>query len=261
LNQRAEVDSEKRNIAYSTKGQALLSGNVYCAHCGGKMTTIRYRDKRIRKDGSVYEIDQIKYCCYHKTRKLCKCDGQTTYVAERIDAAISEIMRRLFRSIAGTPHEDKLNMLIRKHVTVNRAMQSKNRKELEKEKKQLEVLQLEIGKALTGESLYTANDLNQAIIRIKGQINRLEAEQLGTKSDELRYEDALKTVSATYSRLKSWAEEFDSATLEQRKMIACQLFRRIELGRDYTIKAELNMTYEQFCKEWNQISADEQKAV
>ena len=40
LNQRAEIDSEKRHIAYTTKGQALLSGNVYCAHCGGKMTTM-----------------------------------------------------------------------------------------------------------------------------------------------------------------------------------------------------------------------------
>lgn len=44
---------------------------------------------------------------------------------------------------------------------------------------------------------------------------------------------------------------FDSATLEQKKMIACHLFKRIEVGRDYQITVELNMTYQQFCTEWS----------
>ena len=34
-------------------------------------------------------------------------------------------------------------------------------------------------------------------------------------------------------------------------MIACYLFKRIEVGRDYQISVELNMTYQQFCTEWN----------
>lgn len=34
-------------------------------------------------------------------------------------------------------------------------------------------------------------------------------------------------------------------------MIACQLFKRIEIGRNYAITCELNMTYQQFCEEWS----------
>ena len=34
-------------------------------------------------------------------------------------------------------------------------------------------------------------------------------------------------------------------------MIACQLFKRVEVGRDYRISVELNMTYQQFCSEWD----------
>ena len=34
-------------------------------------------------------------------------------------------------------------------------------------------------------------------------------------------------------------------------MIACQLLKRVEVGRDYKISVELNMTYSQFCTEWN----------
>ena len=35
--------------------------------------------------------------------------------------------------------------------------------------------------------------------------------------------------------------------LEQKKMIACQLFDRIELGRDYHLTLHMNVTYKQFC--------------
>ena len=34
-------------------------------------------------------------------------------------------------------------------------------------------------------------------------------------------------------------------------MIACQLFERVEVGRDYKISVELNMTYSQFINKWN----------
>lgn len=33
-------------------------------------------------------------------------------------------------------------------------------------------------------------------------------------------------------------------------MIACKLFKRIEVGRGYKASVELNMTYQQFCTEW-----------
>lgn len=79
LEQRNQKNGDKRHIALQTKGQAMLSGNLFCAHCGGRLTTIRYRDSYKRKDGSEYSVDQIKYSCYHKSRKLCQCDGQTTY--------------------------------------------------------------------------------------------------------------------------------------------------------------------------------------
>lgn len=58
-------------------------------------------------------------------------------------------------------------------------------------------------------------------------------------------------VTPAYKQFKSWAEEFDSAILEQKKMIACQLLKRVEVGRDYKISVELNMSYSQFCTECN----------
>lgn len=58
-------------------------------------------------------------------------------------------------------------------------------------------------------------------------------------------------VTPAYKQVKSWAEEFGSTTLEQKKMIACQMLKRVEVGRDYKISVEFNMAYSQFFTEWN----------
>ena len=103
----------------------MLSGNVFCAHCGGRLTTIRYRDSYTRADGTEYSVDQIKYSCYHKSRKLCKCDGQTTYQADRVDETIRQIIRKIFSCMDGAPEEEKLQAMFKRQMAGNRAIQKK----------------------------------------------------------------------------------------------------------------------------------------
>ena len=67
-------------------------------------------------------------------------------------------------------------------------------------------------------------------------------------------QEALEKFRPAFSRFKSWADEFDNATLEQKKMIAGQLFKRVEVGRDYKIHIVMNMTYRQFCEQWQETS-------
>ena len=251
LGQRNNINEEKRHIALQTKGQAMLSGNVFCAHCGGRLTTIRYRDGYTRKDGSEYSVDQIKYSCYHKSRKLCECDGQTTYQAERVDESICRLMRRIFSCMEGAPEEEKLQASYKRQIAGNRATQKKLELELAKNREQLTKLQLEIGKTLTGDSIYFPEDLSQAIQTIKSRIADSEEKLVGLKDEEARKKQSIEMITPAYNQFKSWAEEFDTASLEQKKMIACHLFKRIEIGRDYKISVELNMTYQQFCSEWS----------
>ena len=251
LDQRQKKNEEKRQIAYTTKGKAMLSGNIYCAHCGSRLITIRYQDRYKRKDGSFYGLDQIKYSCYHKSRKLCECDGQSTYVAERVDEIVSSIMRRIFSNVGGAPEEEKLNDLLQRQMTAKRTIQKKLEIELEKNKKQLETLQLEIGKSLTGDSFYSPQDLSQAIDTVREKILADETQIRDIQDEVAQQKMAVQNLSNQYKQFKSWAEVFDTATLEQKKMIACQLFKSITVGRDYKISVELNMTYQQFCSEWN----------
>lgn len=250
LEQRNCKNEQKRHIALQTKGQALLSGNIFCAHCGGRLTTIRYRDKYTRVDGSVYSVDQLKYSCYHKSRKLCECDGQTTYQADKVDEIVRQIIHRIFSCMDGAPEEERLQQMLKRQLAGDRAVQKKIAFSLEKDREQLKKLQLEIGKTLTGDSIYSPEDLTVAIKVLKERVETGEQQLLQVQTEAEERKRGIESISPAYNQFKSWADEFDTATIEQQKMIACQLFKRIEVGRDYNISVELNMTYQQFCSEW-----------
>lgn len=250
LDQRNMKNEEKRHVARNTKGKALLSGNVFCAHCGSRLVTIRYTDRYIRADGSEYSVEQAKYACYHKSRKLCECDGQTTYQADQIDKIITQIIRKLFSCMTGAPEEEKLQLLFKQQIARNRAEQKKATLEISKSKDQLAKLQMEIGKSLTGDSVYSPEDLSQAITVLKEKISAVENKLVKLQDEEENKKSSVDLITSAYNQFKSWADEFDTATLEQKKMIACQLFKRVEVGRDYKVSVELNMTYKQFCNEW-----------
>ena len=68
------------------------------------------------------------------------------------------------------PEEEKLQAVFKRQMAGNRAIQKKLDMEITKNREQLTKLQLEIGKTLTGESSYAAEDLSQAIQTVKIRI-------------------------------------------------------------------------------------------
>lgn len=60
----------------------------------------------------------------------------------------------------------------------------------------------------------------------------------------------MKRLDYYYEQFQSWANEFQSASMEQQKMIICQLISRIEFKRGYELNIRFNMNYEQFFMVW-----------
>lgn len=79
MTERINEYNEKRTMPRNTRGQSLLSGNVFCGHCGGRLTLIT--NGTVRKNAAGKEIGRkrIRYVCYNKTRKRAECDGQTGF--------------------------------------------------------------------------------------------------------------------------------------------------------------------------------------
>lgn len=93
----------ERTIPLNTKGKALLSGNIFCANCGARLVLTTSVKRYLRKDGSLYENKRVRYSCYNRTRHPHLCDGQSGYLAEKVDQVVEDILFQFFSTIQGIP--------------------------------------------------------------------------------------------------------------------------------------------------------------
>lgn len=133
-----------------------------------------YRDRYTKSDGTVVKAQYMRYICYHKSRGLCKCDGQSTYSAEKVDEAVLEIMKMIFSRIADASDEAELKKSFSKEMQSCRANQTKLNTELKRLKIQYEKLNEEIANSLIGESFYSPEQLSSAINSVNEKITVIE---------------------------------------------------------------------------------------
>ena len=243
LDQRAKKNDEDRQIAMTTKSQTMLSGIMYCAHCGGRLTSNVYHDTYERADGTKRTAEYLRYICYHKSRKLCECDGQSTYTAKKVDAAVCRAIMDLFRTIKDVPDEMVLQKKYNKEIASCKAKQTKLNMELNKYNVQLDKLNDEIANSLLGESAYSPEQLSLAINSLNQKITDTSLQLENIKNDMENKKVSMEKVKPTYAKFSGWASEFMSASTERKKMIISQLISRIEISKGYIIYLELNMDY------------------
>ena len=56
----------------------------------------------------------------------------------------------------------------------------------------------------------------------------------------------LDTLNAQYDDIISWADMYDSASMEAKKMIVNCLIKRVDVYRDYKLHIDFNIDFEQF---------------
>lgn len=248
VDQRISSFNTERRIALNTKGKTLFSGNIFCAHCGSRLVVTTYKDHYTRKDGSEYHICELKYVCYHKTRKLNDCDGQTSYIAERVDQAAIAVLSDLFKRLKESPRDKALERKYKNQLSSFHAQKQKRTVELEKLQKELNTLKREIPKALMGESRFSADLLSEMVDSTQAKIEQASTEMIALENEINDKQTSMDKIGYYYSQFISWANEFEHASNEQRKMIAGQLIHEIKVGRGYVIDIEFDMNYQQFCQ-------------
>lgn len=174
----------------------------------------------------------------------------------KVDDAVVGTIEKMFASIKDSPDEKVLKKHFTKEMQSYKAKQTKLKLDIAKLQKQHEKLEKEIAKALTGESAFTPEQLSKVIDGVENQISE-QQHKLDTLNTEMTEKKAsMESIKPLYDNFKNWAEEFDSSTMEQKKMIIAQLVDRIEVGRNYKVTILLNMTYQQFCDNWNTVNTE-----
>ena len=150
----------------SVYGATLLSGILYCGHCGCKLVG-GYCVKH-RKNGPYH---RPIYRCYNGAVKAKQCDGQTVYSAMQIEEAVLEVVHGYFNRMKGTVDSiwaEQARRQLRSKANANvRQLQAT----LAQERKHETVLQAEVVKVLTGESAFAADTLAKMLEDTKQKIS------------------------------------------------------------------------------------------
>ena len=237
---RSEDSKTNPIVPLNLKDKSLVSGLVFCGHCGSRLLITTNGKYRKRKDGTVDTKRRTRFTCYGKTRKQTECDGQTGYTAHILDGVVDQAICYMFAKMRATP-QDELESPYRKEIETKKANCIVAQINYEKEKESLKVLKNEVVKAITGESSYSSDVLYDLVTESEKECNRLEGLYLEAAREVESCESALREFRADYLKLMKWDQMYSDASLDDKTMILRFLIKRIEVFRDYQINIDFKI--------------------
>ena len=182
----------------------------------------------------------IRYTCYGKLRKQTNCTGQTGYTVHILDEIIDKAVRQIFSKMRGIPKEQ----IVTKRYEKENAERKNHLQDLQtqrnKAEKDLFALKTEVLACIKGESVLPRETLAEMITAQEEKLTELE-NLCEAASEELeKTAELMDKVSRLYDELISYADLYDSANFEAKKMIVNQLIRRVDVYRGYQINISFN---------------------
>lgn len=244
LEARSFKNKETRTIPLNTRGRSLLSGFIFCGHCGARLC-VTTSGKYGRKRNGAYTI-RTRYICQTKSRTHGDCDGQTGYTVEKLDAIVDQILRSIFSKVRHLNREEILEICQRNDFEEKTAILKKLRQDYDAAEKKYQMVTAEIINAVAGQSSFSPDVLNTAIesqtqlcAQLKSSITQLEAELDASQSE------AVETAKQ-YDDFLDWADAYDTASMSAKKIIASHMIDRVDVFRGYKLNVKLNISVEQF---------------
>ena len=222
-------------------GASLLSGLIYCAHCGKKLVG-GYCTKQ-RKNGAYH---RPIYRCYNGSVKAKLCDGQAVYSAAKIESAVLDVVHQYFHSLSRTV-DDVWQEQARRQLRSRLESQVKSAKaNLERLQQQDARLRQEVMRSLMGESCFEPDMLKEMLSKNKAELADAEARLASLEAEKDAESARIRTLSSQIQQIHAWAGEFDSANNDTKKMILARMIEKITVDRYYNIVIRFFISPESF---------------
>lgn len=248
MDSRCKYAAENKNAAKKSGNPTLLAGIVVCAHCGAKMSAFLHTDRYKLADGSIREKVQAKYNCYQRGQHLRECDGQSLYLAERVDGVVLALVDQMFQQIKQEPYDRSIEQRVRQQdAEWNRKKQAAEKK-IQAARHKQQRYEEEIVRCLDGQSAFSEATLARLIQQAEAEVQQAKNEYAELlKNDSSR--TTVQQIRKYYDEFLGWANEFDLASIPRKRTILAQLLEKVEVGKGYRVRIVVRGSYRQFLAE------------
>ena len=233
-------------VPVRTDSRSLLSGILFCADCGCRLSFNHQHNVRTRADGTSVDYEYETYRCYRKISSKGSCAGQTAFRADILNDAVEEQVRLFLSRIGSIPREHLVTLAAARNEEACSVAYRQAEKEFENIQKQVAALEEQVVKALVGESQLDLSVVNSMLLKHRA---KLEGAQQAMEEARTRMEAEkanARTATAQIDQLVSWAECYDRAEVETKHMIIARLIDRVEVGKGYKVHIRFKISIEQF---------------
>ena len=171
-----------------------------------------------------------------------------------LDEIIDKMVRQIFSRLRGIPKEQLITSRYAKETAERKNHLQALQAERDKAEKDLLALKAEILAVIKGESAFPKDTLAEMIAAQEKKHTELETLCEEASAELERNAELMANVSQLYEELISYADLYDSASFEAKKMIVSQLIRRVEVYRGYQIHVDFNFDLAQYLENSDELA-------
>lgn len=233
-------------IPLNLKGQSLLVGNIYCAHCGNRLTLTTSGKNKKLADGTIKYDVRSRYQCHYHVRHPGEREGPSGFSVPKVDAMVDNVIRAKFKEITAASKSDIIKSQQQKDVALAKSKFELATRSLLEKKKELEDLRAETIKVIRGQSKLSCDLLNSLIEETTIIVAERQHEVDIAETKYIQLLESDKKLADEFDQIITWADLYDKSSFSAKKMIVAQLIKSVRVGRDYNIDIEFNVSFEEF---------------
>lgn len=237
--ERTNAYSNRRSLPLNTRGQSLLSGNIYCGHCGGRLILTTNTTNYVKADGTCSKRKRVRYVCYNKTRKSAPCNGQTGYTAHILDAKVKAYLLQVFSEIKTQDNSTLTNEKRTQLEIVEEELRQVGH-QLQGPQQNYDTMKAQLAQSLQNAETMRFNALMEVLDTAFEEVSELRQKQCELKSQIEELSESILASEKQYERIREWANIFEGCSTETQKMIAGYMLRRVTVFRGYNLSIQLN---------------------
>ena len=236
------VSRPERMYPMRMLGKTLLSGNVYCGHCGARIfSSTAKKSHRAECDEKIHV-----YKCYNRTQHKNLCDGPSTYRAEKVDGIIDELLHGIFERAKGVSTKEIIKRQVQTSAAEYADKLKKAKAEYAKASKEFSKWENLMLDSIEGMCVFTPEQIKGRMDKVRENMNSL-AERIEELEEQVSDASTMsKDIQEHHRRLLKWADMYDAASMDEKRAVAAYIIKAVTLSRDYNIQVEFNITEAQY---------------